>query len=71
MASRHEIPTTIQPIQHADIMRGTEKSGWIYNGAKISDTVSPNIVGKEKMDFPWDVHAAAGNDLHRLSFLRE
>ena len=52
--------TTIQPIQHADIMRGTEKSGWIYNGAKISDTVSPNIVGKEKMDFPWDAHAAAG-----------
>ncbi|MFZ0734864.1 MAG: hypothetical protein WAM79_21290 [Candidatus Sulfotelmatobacter sp.] len=52
--------TTIQPIQHADIMRGTEKSGWIYNGARISDTVSPNIVGKEKMDFPWDAHAAAG-----------
>ncbi len=52
--------TNIQAIQHADIMRGTEKSGWIYNGAKISDTVSPNIVGKEKMDFPWDVHAAAG-----------
>jgi len=52
--------TTIQPIQHADIMRGTEKSGWIYNGAKISDTESPNIVGKEKMDFSWDVHAAAG-----------
>jgi hypothetical protein len=52
--------TTIQPIQHADIMRGTEKSGWIYNGAKISDTASPNIVGKEKMDFPWDAHAAAG-----------
>lgn len=52
--------TTIQPIQHADIMRGTEKSGWIYNGAKISDTVSPNIVEKEKMDFPWDAHAAAG-----------
>lgn len=52
--------TTIQPIQHADIMRGTEKSGWIYNGAKISDTVSPNIVGKDKMEFPWDVHAAAG-----------
>lgn len=52
--------TTIQPIQHADIMRGTEKSGWIYNGANISDTVSPNMVGKEKMDFPWDVHAAAG-----------
>ena len=52
--------TTIQPIQHADIMRGTEKSGWIYNGAKISDTVSPNIVGKENMDFPWDVHATAG-----------
>jgi len=52
--------TTIQPIQHADIMRGTEKSGWIYNGAKISDTVSPNMVGKEKMDFPWDAHAAAG-----------
>ncbi len=51
--------TTIQPIQHADIMRGTEKSGWIYNGAKISDTVSPNIVGREKMAFPWDVHAAA------------
>ncbi len=52
--------TTIQPIQHADIMRGTEKCGWVYNGAKISDTVSPNIVGKEKMNFPWDVHAAAG-----------
>ncbi|HEX4784898.1 MAG TPA: hypothetical protein VH350_11185 [Candidatus Sulfotelmatobacter sp.] len=52
--------TTIQPIQHADIMRGTEKAGWIYNGAKISDTISPNMVGKEKMDFPWDVHAAAG-----------
>lgn len=50
--------TTIQPIQHADIMRGTEKAGWIYNGAKISDTVTPHIVGKEAMDFPWDVHAA-------------
>ena len=52
--------TTIQPIQHADIMRGTEKAGWIYNGAKISDTVSPHIVGKDKMNFPWDVHAAKG-----------
>jgi len=52
--------TTIQPIQHADIMRGTEKSGWIYNGAKISDTVSPNIVGREGMKYPWDVHAAEG-----------
>lgn len=52
--------TTIQPIEHADIMRGTEKAGWIYNGAKISDTVSPHIAGREKMDFPWDVHAAKG-----------
>lgn len=52
--------TTIQAIQHADIMRGTEKSGWVYNGAKISDTVSPNVVGKEKMAYPWDVHAAQG-----------
>jgi hypothetical protein len=51
--------TTIQPIQHADIMRGTEKAGWIYNGAKISATVSPNVVGREAMDYPWDVHAAA------------
>ncbi|MFN7992444.1 MAG: hypothetical protein U0Q18_02520 [Bryobacteraceae bacterium] len=50
--------TTIQPIQHADIMRGTEKAGWIYNGAKISDTVTPKIVGKEAMNFPWDAHAA-------------
>lgn len=50
--------TTIRPIQHGDIFRGTEKAGWIYNGAKISDTVSPHIVGKEKMDYPWDVHAA-------------
>jgi hypothetical protein len=50
--------TNIQPIVFGDIMRGTEKAGWIYNGAKISDTVSPNIVGKEKMDYPWDVHAA-------------
>lgn len=50
--------TTIQPIQHADILRGTEKSGWIYNGAKISDTVSPKIVGHEKMNYPWDAHAA-------------
>ena len=38
----------IQPIQHADIMRGTEKAGWIYNGAKISDTVTPNIVGRRR-----------------------
>jgi hypothetical protein len=52
--------TVIQPIQHADIMRGTEKAGWIYNGAKISETVSPHIAGKEKMDYPWDVHAAKG-----------
>ncbi|MBZ5726692.1 MAG: hypothetical protein LAP87_17050 [Acidobacteriia bacterium] len=52
--------TTIQPIQHADIMRGTEKSGWIYNGANISDTVSPKIAGKEKMTYPWDAHAAKG-----------
>ncbi len=50
--------TTIQPIQHADILRGTEKAGWIYNGALISDTVSPKIAGKEKMNYPWDVHAA-------------
>ena len=50
--------TTIQPIQHADIMRGTEKAGWIYNGAKISDTQTPHIVGKETMNFPWDAHAA-------------
>ena len=41
-------------------MRGTEKSGWIYNGAKISDTVAPNVIGKEKMNYPWDVHAAKG-----------
>ncbi len=52
--------TNIQPIQHADIMRGTEKAGWIYNGAKISDTESPRIVGKEHMNFPWDAHAAQG-----------
>ena len=52
--------TTIQPIQFADIARGTEKAGWIYNGAKISDTVTPKIVGKEKMDYPWDAHAAKG-----------
>jgi hypothetical protein len=52
--------TEIQPIQHADIMRGTEKAGWIYNGAKISDTVTPKIVGKEHMNFPWDAHAAKG-----------
>jgi hypothetical protein len=52
--------TTIQAIQYADIMRGTEKSGWIYNGAKISDTVSPNVIGKEAMKYPWDVHAARG-----------
>jgi hypothetical protein len=50
--------TTIQPIQHADIMRGTEKAGWIYNGARIRDTVTPQIVGKDTMNFPWDVHAA-------------
>lgn len=52
--------TTIQPIQFADIARGTEKAGWVYNGAKISDTVSPKIPGKEKMDYPWDAHAAQG-----------
>lgn len=51
---------TIQAIQHADIMRGTEKAGWVYNGANISDTVSPKIVGKEKMKHPWDAHAAKG-----------
>lgn len=50
--------TTIQPIQHSDIMRGTEKAGWIFNGAKISDTVSPHIVGKSSMEYPWDIHAA-------------
>ncbi|MBL0311553.1 MAG: hypothetical protein IPP78_02330 [Holophagaceae bacterium] len=52
--------STIQPIQHADILRGTEKAGWIYNGSKISETISPRIAGKEKMDYPWDVHAAKG-----------
>jgi hypothetical protein len=52
--------TTIQPIQFADIARGTEKSGWIYNGAKISDTVSPRILGNQKMDYAWDAHAAKG-----------
>ena len=52
--------TAIQPIQHADIMRGTEKSGWVYNGARISDTQSPKIIGKEHMTYPWDAHAAKG-----------
>ena len=52
--------TTLRVIQYADIMRGTEKSGWIYNGAKISDTAAPKIVAKEKMVYPWDVHAAKG-----------
>jgi hypothetical protein len=50
--------TTIQPIVFGDIMRGTEKAGWIYNAARISDTVKPNVVGKEALAFPWDVHAA-------------
>jgi len=50
----------IQPIQHADILRGAEKAGWVYNGSKISETVSPKILGKETMDYPWDVHAAKG-----------
>jgi hypothetical protein len=63
--------TTIQPIQFADIARGTEKAGWIYNGAKISDTVTPKIVGKEKMDYPWDAHAAKGGGLHRLSLFSQ
>ena len=26
----------IQPIQHADILRGAEKAGWVYNGSKIT-----------------------------------
>jgi hypothetical protein len=50
----------IQAIQHADIMRGAEKSGWVYNGAKISETVSPKIAGKESMNYPWDAHAVKG-----------
>ncbi len=50
--------TNIQPIQFADILRGTEKAGWIYNGAKISDTENPKIIGKDKFNHPWDVHAA-------------
>ncbi len=50
--------TIIQPIAFGDIMRGTEKAGWIYNGARISDTVKPEIVGREALGFPWDVHAA-------------
>lgn len=55
-SARYE--TDIQPIQNKDILRGTEKVGWIYDGAKISDTVKPNIVDKDKKDYPWDVHAA-------------
>ncbi len=51
---------TIQAIQHADIFRGTEKAGWIYNGRKISETLSPRIAGRERLDHPWDVHAAKG-----------
>jgi len=50
----------VQAIQHADIMRGTEKAGWVYNGAKISETESPKITGKERMNYPWDAHAAKG-----------
>ena len=52
--------TTMQLIQFADIFRGTEKSGWIYNGAKIKDTESPKIADKEKRDYPWDIHANKG-----------
>ena len=52
--------TTIQAIQHSDIMRGAEKSGWVYNGAKISDTESPKIVAKDSKNYPWDAHAAKG-----------
>jgi hypothetical protein len=39
---------TIQPIQHADILRVTKKAGRIFNRANISDIASPDIAGKEK-----------------------
>ena len=54
---RHHHPAHPARRHHA---RGTEKAGWIYNGAKISETVSPHIAGKETMTFPWDAHAAKG-----------
>ncbi|HNX49604.1 MAG TPA: hypothetical protein PLS53_06920 [Thermoanaerobaculaceae bacterium] len=41
-------------------MRGTEKAGWISNGARISEATSPDIVGREHIDLPWDAHAAKG-----------
>ncbi len=63
--------TIIQPIQHADIMRGTEKAGWIYNGAKISDTVTPDIVGPGEDGLPLGRARGEGPDLHRLPFLAQ
>jgi cytochrome c553 len=63
--------TTIRAIQHADILRGTEKAGWIYNGAKISDTMSPKIPGKESMTYPMGCARGQEFDLHRLSLLPE
>ena len=59
--------TTIQPIQFADIARGTEKAGWIYNGAKISDTESRlKWSGKRRWTIPGMPTRLKGVRLHRL-----
>lgn len=52
--------TSIPHMEVGEVMRCAEKAGWIYNGALIRETVQPAIAGRENLDFPWDVHAAAG-----------
>lgn len=52
--------TSIPSMEAGEVMRCAEKAGWIYNGARIKDTVFPSIAGRGSLDLPWDVHAAAG-----------
>lgn len=50
----------IRPFyEDGDIRRGTKKMGRIWSSGLIKDS-DASIPGKEKLDFPWDAHAAKG-----------
>lgn len=46
----------IQPFFSGELLRGTKKFGRIWSEGKIKDS-DVNLVGKDAMDFAWDVHA--------------
>ena len=50
----------IWPLDPGEVMRCTEKAGWVFSGEMISECQQPEILCKDALHRPWDIHAAKG-----------